>query len=407
MPPLHVRDHALEGRVVGPLPAVPVPVADVDLLVEAVEQRVPRPGRQPLPRRIHTEAHRIAERLDQPGEVVADVAAAPRRDRALGQRLRGIGDDELRIDLHAGAEAGAVRAGAPGRVERERARLQLIERQVVVEAGQVLGVHPLPVRIVVGQVHEVEHDHPAGQRQGRLHRVGQPAPGRVLHGQPVHDDLDVVLLVLLQRGQVTGVRAVQAHHLAVHPGPREPLGLKLPEQVRVLALAAAHYRRQHLEPGPLLEFQHPVHDLLRGLPRDRAAADRAVRLAHPRVQQPQVVVDLGDGTDRRPGVAAGRLLVDRNGRGQPVDEVDVGLVHLAQELPGVRGQRFDVPPLALGEDRVEGQARLAGTGQPGEHDQGISWQVDRDVLEVVLACAANDKSVSHWTLCFLWALYFP
>ena len=190
--------------------------------------------------------------------------------------------------------------------------------------------------------------------------------------------------------------AVQPDHRPVHPGPGVPLGLQLAQQLAVLALAAADHRRQHLEPGALVQLEHPVHDLLRALPGDRPAADRAVRLAHPRVQQPQVVVDLGDRADGRPRVAAGRLLVDRHRRGQPVDEVHVRLVHLAEELPGVRRQRLHVPALALGEDRVEGQAGLARPGQPGEHDQGVPGQVERDVLEVVLAGTANDQAFSHW-----------
>ena len=56
---------------------------------------------------------------------------------------------------------------------------------------------------------------------------------------------------------------------------------------------------------------------------------------------------------------------------------------------------LDVAALALGEDRVEGQARLAGAGQPGEDDQRVPRQVERDVLEVVLAGAADDQAVGH------------
>ena len=268
----------------------------------------------------------------------------------------------------------------------------------------MLGVHPLPVRIILRQVGEVEHDHPAGQAERGLDRVGEPPPRRLLDGQPVDHDLDRVLLVLLQRGHLAGARLVQAHHDAVHPGPRVPLGLQLAEQFGVLALAPAHHRGQHLEPGPLVELEHPVHDLLRGLPGDRPAADRAVRLAHPRVQQPQVVVDLGDGPYGGPRVAAGRLLVDRHGRGQPVDEVHVGLVHLPEELPGVRRQRLHVPALALGEDGVKGQAGLARTGQPGEHDHGVPGQVERDVFEVVLARPAHNKTISHSALLSWWFL---
>ena len=68
---------------------------------------------------------------------------------------------------------------------------------------------------------------------------------------------------------------------------------------------------------------------------------------------------------------------------------------ICEELPGVGGQRLDVPALALGEDRVEGQAGLTRTGQPGEHDHRTPRQVQRDVLEVVLTRTANHKTISH------------
>ena len=335
------------------------------------------------------------------------MTAAPHADRALGQRQVRIGDDQLGVDFHPGAQAGAVRAGPPGRVERERPRLELLERQVVVEAGQVLGVHPLPVGVVLRQVDEVEHDDAAGQAERRLHRVGQPPPGRLLHRQPVDDHLDGVLLVLLQGRQLARARGrvVEPDRHAVHPGPRVALRLQVAEQLGVLALAAADDRREHLEPGVLVELQHPVHDLLRRLPGDRPAADRAVRLADPGEQQPQVVIDLGNRADRGPRVAAGGLLVDGDGRGQAVDEVDVGLVHLAEELPGVGRQRLDVPALALGEDRVERQAGLARAGQSGEDDHGVPGQVQRDVLEVVLAGTADYQSFCHCALCFSWSVF--
>ena len=95
--------------------------------------------------------------------------------------------------------------------------------------------------------------------------------------------------------------------------------------------------------------------------------DRAVRHADAGEQQAQVVPDLGDGADGRAGVAGGRLLVDRDGRRQALDEVDVGLVHLAQELAGVRRQRLDVPALALGATKVD-------VGQ----DDSVTWVVLAD-----------------------------
>ncbi len=400
MTALHVGDRALEVRVVGPLAAVTVLVPDVDLLVQAVQQRLLRLGGQPFPRGVGPEPDGLRQRLDEAVEVVAHVPAGPRGDRALVQGLGRVGDDELRVDLHPGAEAGAVRAGAPRRVEAERPRLELVEGQVVVQAGQVLGVHPLAVRVVLRQVDEVEDDDAARQAERGLDRVGEPPPRGVLDGEPVDDDLDVVLLVLLQRGQDGRVvrHLVQPDDRAVDAGPGVALGLQFLEQLGELALAAAHDRGEDLEPGAVLELEDPVHDLLRGLPRDRAAADRAVRLADAGEQQPQVVVHLGDRADGGPRVAARGLLVDGDRRRQAVDEVHVRLVHLAEELPGVRRQRLDVPPLPLGEDRVERQAGLAGPGQAGEHDHGVAREVERDILEVVLACAANDKPVSHCAL---------
>ena len=135
---LDVGDRALEVRVVRALTAVTVLVPDVDLLVQAVQQGLLGLGGEPLPRGVHPEAHGLGQRLDQAVEVIADVTAGPRGDRPLVQGLGRVGDDEVGVDLHPGAETGAVRTGTPRGVETERPRLELVERQVVVQAGQVL-----------------------------------------------------------------------------------------------------------------------------------------------------------------------------------------------------------------------------------------------------------------------------
>ena len=312
----------------------------------------------------------------------------------LGQGLLRVGDDQLGIGFHPGAQPGAVRAGPPRGVERERPRLQLLERQVVIQAGQMLGVHPLPVRVIPGQVHEIQQHHATGQGQRGLDGVGQPAPGLGFDGQPVHHHLDGVLLV---PGQCVrrGGRLVEPDDGPVDPGPGVALELQFAEQFGVLALAAADHRRQHLEPGPLLQLQHPVHDLLRRLPRDRPPAHRAMRPPHPRIQQPQIVIHLRDRPHRRPRIPRRRLLVDRHRRAQPVDEIHIRLIHLPQELPRIRRQRLHIPPLPLRENRVKRQARLPRPRQPGKHDHGIPRQLQRHILQVVLTSATDDDA-----LCF-------
>ena len=78
--------------------------------------------------------------------------------------------------------------------------------------------------------------------------------------------------------------------------------------------------------------------------------------ANARIEQAQVIVDLGDGTDRGARVFGCGLLVDGDRWGQAVDRVEVGFVHLAEELTSVARKALNIAALALGVDGVEGQA---------------------------------------------------
>ena len=172
-----------------------------------------------------------------------------------------------------------------------------------------------------------------------------------------------------------------------------------------LALPAAHDRRQHVDALVVRRQHHHVDDALERLRGDLAAAEVAVRHADVGEQQPQVVVDLGDGADRRARVRAGRLLLDRDGRRQAVDEVDVRLLHLLEELAGVGRQRLDVAALSFGVDRVEGERRLARPRQAGDDDQLVAREVDVDILEVVDARAAHrNPVVRHVGGCVQWEI---
>ena len=198
--------------------------------------------------------------------------------------------------------------------------------RVAVRAGHPLGEAPLAVRVVLGsRSTKSSTTSPSASRSAVSTESVSRCLADLLHGQPVDHDRDVVLLLLLQLRRVG-----EGVHRAVDQHPRVALGLQLGEQVDELALAGAHHRGEHLEPAALGHREHLVDDLLRGLPLDHVPADRAVRDAGPGVEQPQVVVDLGDRADGRARVAVGGLLVDRDGRREALDEVDVGLVHLAR-----------------------------------------------------------------------------
>ena len=293
----------------------------------------------------------IGDRLEHLLEE-ARARHVPGRERALADRQHRIGHDQLGIDLERRAEAGAGRAGAVRRVERERARRELGQRDAVLGARELLGVG------VHGPVDLAHLDEAVADAQRRLDRVVQPLAQVVLDDEAVDDRRDVVLELLVERRHL-----VEQVGLAVDAHAREALAAQALEHVAVLALAAAHERRVDREARALGQRQHLVDDLLRRLAGDRPAADRAVRPPDAREQQPQVVVHLGHGADRRARVARGRLLVDRDRRRQPLDRVDVGLVHLPQELARVGRERLDVAALSLGVEGVERERRLARSGQ--------------------------------------------
>ena len=391
---LDERHDPFETGGVGPVAAVAVAIRDVDLVVLPEEQGLLGPFGERPPGGVERELQVVGHRLDDAHEVVGRAGAAPPRShRALRDREVLVGDAQLGVDLELGAQTGAGRAGAEGRVEREGPGLDLVDGQgVVVGAGHPLGEAPLLVGLALLAVHEVDEEYAARQHEGGLHRVGEPSLGRrvvTLGDQPVDDHLDGVLDLLLELGRVG-----QRDDLTVDPGPGEALGLQLGEQVDELALTGLDDRREDLEAGALRELEQSVDDLLGALAGDRLVADGAVRATDPGEQQTEVVVDLGDRPHRRAWVAVGRLLVDRHGRGEALNEVDVGLVHLAEELAGIGRQGLDVTTLPLGEDRVERQRRLPRAGQAREDDEAVAGQLDRDVLEVVLAGPPNDQGVA-------------
>ena len=110
-------------------------------------------------------------------------------------------------------------------------------------------------------------------------------------------------------------------------------------------------------------------DDLGGLANDLLPALPADGPAHARIQQAHVVVNLGDGADRRARVADAVLLADGDRRANAFDLVDVGLLHPLEELAGIGGERLDIAPLPFGVNGVEGERRLARAADAGEHDQ--------------------------------------
>ena len=253
---------------------------------------------------------------------------------------------------------------------------------MAVRAGELLA-EALPGGVPLF-VDEIDLHDATGEPERRFDGIGDATEDVGGGDEAVDDDCDVVLVALLEHGRLR-----ELDEIAVDDRARVALRGEFLEEVDELALLLRDDGRDDLVAGAVGQFHQLVRDLLHRLALDLGSALRAVRHADARPQQTHVVVDLGDRADRRARVAVRRLLVDRHRRAEALDEVDIGAIHLTEELARVRTQRLDVAPLALGEDRVEREGRLARSGETGEDHERIAWDVEIHVLEVVDAGSAD------------------
>ncbi len=347
----------------------------------AVEQDVAHLARQLLPRGIHAEAQLLGQAFDHPQ--LHRGGRLPGADGAVFDRQLGVDHHLGSVDPHQGAEPRAVRAGAVRAVEGEEPGRDLGQAEAADRAGVVLRQH------LFGLAFDRQYHQAAGHPQGGLERAGDPLLEPFLDHQAVDDQVDVVFLLLVERRQLAG----KVVGLAVDPRPHEAFARHLLELLLVFALLAAHVGRQDLQLGLGRQSQHPVDHLLHRLRADRGAVVRAMGHADRGVEQAQVVVDLGDRADGRARVARDRFLLDRDRRREAVDRVDVGLLHLLEELPGIGRKRFHVAPLALGEEGVESERRLARAGNAGDHHQAVARDLEGRILQIVFARTAQDDLV--------------
>ena len=238
--------------------------------------------------------------------------------------------------------------------------------------------------VMTRSIRQLRDRQAVGELERLLQQIRQPRGNIRPHHQAVDHDVDVVIELLVERRHRGDLveRSVDFDALVA-------LSHKVGELLAVLALPSAHHRREQIKPRAFRQRQDAVDHLRHGLALDRQPGRRRVGHAGARPQKPHVVVDLGDGADGRARIARGGFLLDGDGGREAVDLVDVRLLHHLQELPRVSRQALDVAALALGIDGVEGKRGFAGAGQPGEHHELVAGNVEIDILEVVLAGAAD------------------
>ncbi|OIQ63633.1 hypothetical protein GALL_548260 [mine drainage metagenome] len=163
------------------------------------------------------------------------------------------------------------------------------------------------------------------------------------------------------------------------------LGLGPGRQIGVITLALHHQRGQQADVPAAPVAQQLRDNGLRTLRLDGDVAVRAILRAAFGVDQPQEVVGLGQRADGALAPAAAGALLDRH-RGRNADDgFHVGPCRRLDELPCVGVDRFQIAPLALGEQHVERQGRFAGARDAGDHRHLLARDIDVDRAQIVFA----------------------
>ena len=76
-------------------------------------------------------------------------------------------------------------------------------------------------------------------------------------------------------------------------------------------------------------------------------------------------------------------------RRKTFDMFELRFLHLADELPGVGTEAFDVAPLSFGVDRVHRQRGFSGTARAATDGQFVAGDIDIDVFKIMLLRAAD------------------
>ena len=397
--PPQIGDDALVPRRPSALLPIGVIIGDIKArIARAIQDQVLVLLLELLPRHIQLKAEaarHAVEDIPVPAAPVIQPKAVC-ADGAFSDCLVGVGHDQVGVDLLTITQALAGWAGAAGRIEAEEARLRLGYAAMTIGASQVFAVQVIDGIIAVADI--LDNDAPFAQLERRLHRVGQARLesfgvfvllSRVLaHDEAVHHHLDIVNDIAVQLNIF-----IQIPHRAINTHARETLRSDICQRLLVIAFLAVDHGGEHLDAAAGGHILHLVDDLLRALRRHFRAANGTMGDAHASEKQAQIIVDLGHCAHGRARIVADALLVDRDSRAQAFDLVDIRLLHQAQELARIAAQALDIAALALGEDGVKRQRRLARAGQTRDDHQPVARYLDIDVLEIVLARAADDYLV--------------
>ncbi|MEX2153021.1 MAG: hypothetical protein WD825_06740, partial [Gemmatimonadaceae bacterium] len=359
------------------------------------QQPVARAGRQALPRHIHRDLLAFRELRQRPALVLVPWHR-PRIDRSVAKRTPGVRYDESFVVLEDGAEAVAFGAGAARAVEREELRRGRGSPRAVVRALEPFGESPDLLREERGRRREelLEGDDaiPVALSERGRDGIGQPTARAVIGGEAVDDHAE-----LLCAGQIdcAAFEIFEVEHATIGLHAHEPLGAKVLDDDFMRHGLGQAQRKGDRKPAATRKTKDRVGDRLHRVGAQLAAANPAVRASNARPQQAQIVVNLRGGAHGGSRGLGRILLLDRDRRGQALDDIDVGLLHALEELARIRRQRLDVPALSFGVNGVKRERRLARAGRSCDDGEGAARNLEVDAFQIVLASASDANEILH------------
>src|SRR6185437_10486898 len=342
----------------------------------AVENQILHAARKLFEWRAEIEAVRESGEFERALKIRGTAARA---ESAFEERLRPVDDNFSGIEIVFRAKAVTFGARAIGRIEAEGTRFERGNGNAAVGAGEFFRVH------LLFAADDGDGDKAVGEFGGCLDGLLEALGNALFDEQAVDDDFDGVVAATVERG-----RFVEIHKIAVDARTNEPSASKFLEFFFVLAFASANNGSEDHDAFVGTQRKNGLDNLLGGLARDGLAAIGAMWRADGTVNHAQVIVNFRDGADggaRRP---RGGFLLDGDGGRKAFDGIDLRALHLVEELARVGGKRFDVAALALGVESVKRKRGLARAGKPGDDGERVARDFEIDVLEIVLARAAND-----------------
>ena len=330
----------------------------------------------------HRETVFLRQRIQRP-EQQCVLVFSENGDAAGFDGFVPVGNHLVDVDFRDDAQAVAIFACTVGRIEGEGVRFGFRVGNARGGAHQKLAV----VLHLLGLVVE-DHDGTLAVFHRDLHAVGEPLLRIIRHGEVIDRQLDIVDFVTID---------LHAHdkgfHRAIDTHAGESLLADVLEQFAIMTLAPLHHRSEQRDGMTLVTLQNQVYELLFGIVDHLLLRVVGVGVGHAGVEQAQEVINLRDRAHRGTRVLVDGLLFDGNHRVEAGNLINVGMLHVADEMTGVRGVGLHIAALSLGVDGVKRQRRLATPAQSGDDHQLLLRDCQRHIFQIVLTRTRDNKRV--------------